>query len=37
MDEQEPSLEEVAFTAEPLRDLDPGRERLVFEALKPML
>jgi len=37
MDEQEPSLDEVAYAAELLRDLKPDHEQAVFDAIKPML
>jgi hypothetical protein len=37
MDEAEPDLEEVAYATVLLRDVDPGDERPVFEANKPML
>jgi hypothetical protein len=39
MEEQESSLEDVAYAAELLRDpgLDLGDEQVVFDAIKPML
>jgi len=35
--EQGPSLDEVAYAAELLRDLKPDHEQAVFDAIKPML
>jgi hypothetical protein len=37
VDENEPDLAEVAYTAELVRDLDAGDERMILEASKPML
>ncbi len=37
LDEAEPSLDEIASAAELLRDVAPGHERAVLEAIKPLL
>ena len=37
IDEAQPELGEIAYAAELLRDVQPGHERAVLEAIKPML
>jgi hypothetical protein len=35
--EGEPTLEEIVYAAELLRDVEPDGERVAFDAIKPML
>jgi len=37
MEELTPNMEQVAYAAELLRDLSPGHEQAVLEAIAPML
>lgn len=37
INEANPTLEEVVYAAELLRDIAPDRERVVLDAIKPML
>ena len=37
IDEAEPTLEEIVYAAELLRDVEPEDERVAMDAIKPML